>query len=460
MNMLPRSDRLVHPQRPRVRSLERERVRLYIVLVLLDVLALLGAFGAAELVYNAYGANGGQNEGHLLLPLYLTLALYQRAYSIGALEDWRYATRRALQALVVSSAMLIFVTFYTKSTASFSRVIFTGGVIGCGVLLAASRYALCAALRRMWGPTATNRLVIYDGGPPVSLDHAIVVDARESGIMPDPRDPFSFDRLGRFLADMDRVVVSCTFESRERWAFALRASGVRGELVTDRLEELAPIGLVVEEGWRSLVVSIGPMALRQRAIKRGFDVALAGGALIVLAPVMAIIALAIRLDDGGPVFFAQPRMGRGNRLFSMLKFRSMRVDCIDSAGDRSAARDDDRVTRVGRFIRRTSLDELPQIINVLRNEMSIVGPRPHALGSQAGDKLFWDVDQAYWRRHSLKPGLTGLAQVRGLRGATDIEDDLSRRLAADLEYIANWTPTADALIVLRTLRVLVHPRAF
>jgi lipopolysaccharide/colanic/teichoic acid biosynthesis glycosyltransferase len=118
------------------------------------------------------------------------------------------------------------------------------------------------------------------------------------------------------------------------------------------------------------------------------------------------------------------------------------------------------VTPIGRFIRRTSIDELPQLLNVLRGEMSLVGPRPHAVGSQAGDKLFWRIDAAYWNRHSLKPGLTGLAQIRGFRGATEEEADLQNRLDADLEYIRTWSPWGDALIVLKTLGVLVHRQAF
>ena len=126
----------------------------------------------------------------------------------------------------------------------------------------------------------------------------------------------------------------------------------------------------------------------------------------------------------------------------------------------STSRDDDRVTRVGRLIRRTSIDELPQLINVLKGEMAIVGPRPHALGSQAGDKLFWEVDGRYWERHALKPGLTGLAQVRGLRGATDREEDLSARLEADLEYLDGWSLWRDLRIVFSTIRVLSHDRAF
>lgn len=138
----------------------------------------------------------------------------------------------------------------------------------------------------------------------------------------------------------------------------------------------------------------------------------------------------------------------------------MRTDREDSAGSRSASQTDDRVTRVGRLIRRTSIDELPQLFNVLKGDMSLVGPRPHALGSQAYDKLFWEVDGRYWQRHALKPGLTGLAQIRGLRGATDRESDLQQRLNADLEYVDGWSPWRDIGILLRTLRVVVHPRAF
>jgi lipopolysaccharide/colanic/teichoic acid biosynthesis glycosyltransferase len=144
----------------------------------------------------------------------------------------------------------------------------------------------------------------------------------------------------------------------------------------------------------------------------------------------------------------------------MYKFRSMRHDLADRAGNRSASRDDDRITKIGRLIRATSIDELPQLFNVLRGEMSLVGPRPHALGSLAGDALFWEVDDRYWHRHALKPGLTGLAQIRGYRGATPAAKDLTDRLAADLEYLAGWTIWRDISILAGTLRVLVHKNAY
>jgi lipopolysaccharide/colanic/teichoic acid biosynthesis glycosyltransferase len=144
----------------------------------------------------------------------------------------------------------------------------------------------------------------------------------------------------------------------------------------------------------------------------------------------------------------------------MLKFRSMRCDCGDSNGDTSAGRNDARMTRIGRFLRRTSLDELPQLVNVFVGEMSIVGPRPHALGTRAGDRLLWTIDDRYWDRHAIKPGLTGLAQVRGFRGATATAADLTNRLQSDLEYIDGWHIGRDIAIVVRTLGVLVHPNAF
>src|SRR3546814_20726473 len=117
----------------------------------------------------------------------------------------------------------------------------------------------------------------------------------------------------------------------------------------------------------------------------------------------------------------------------------MRVEATDATGTRSASRDDDRITRVGRFIQKTSIDELPQLFNVLLGEMSLVGPRPHALGSTAGNELFWRVDRQYWHRHALKPGITGLAQIRGFRGATNTKRHIVKRLASALEYPRGWS---------------------
>jgi polysaccharide biosynthesis protein PslA len=306
-----------------------------------------------------------------------------------------------------------------------------------------------------------NVLVIHDGGPDVHLDHAYHLDAKQHGLLlADTADPSALHQLGCFVQNMDRVVISCPMERRAQWTFALRAAGTKAELVSESLHELGAIGLSREAGFTSIVISKGPLGIRARATKRLLDLAITIPALIFLMPLMIAVAIAIRLEDGGPVFFRQRRLGLGNRFFNVLKFRSMRTEQTDAAGHRSVSRDDERITRVGRVLRKTSLDELPQLLNVLSGEMSLVGPRPHALGSLAGSKLFWEVDVQYWRRHALKPGLTGLAQVRGFRGATEQESDLVGRLKADLEYISHWSPWRDLAILMATFRVLVHDRAY
>ena len=182
---------------------------------------------------------------------------------------------------------------------------------------------------------------------------------------------------------------------------------------------------------------------------------------MLTAPAWLVIALWIRLGSPGPIFFRQQRTGQNGKPFPMLKFRSMYVAGTDLDGNVSPeGRDDRRITRVGRLIRSTSIDELPQLLNVVAGSMSLVGPRPHALGSLAGSQLFWEVDDRYWHRHACKPGLTGLAQVRGFRGATHRREDLVNRLQADLEYLNGWTIWRDLSIIVGTARVIVHRNAF
>ncbi len=195
-------------------------------------------------------------------------------------------------------------------------------------------------------------------------------------------------------------------------------------------------------------------------VKRGIDVAIALSALTLFGWLLLGIALAIRLDSAGPAVFRQQRIGRDGRMFQMLKFRTMR-HAPGCAGLRQATRDDPRITRVGAWLRRTSLDELPQFINVLRGEMSVVGPRPHAPGTRAAGRLFEDVTPRYADRHRVQPGMTGLAQIRGWRGETDTELKLLRRVASDLEYIENWSVGLDLAIVLRTVPLLARmPNAY
>jgi lipopolysaccharide/colanic/teichoic acid biosynthesis glycosyltransferase len=198
----------------------------------------------------------------------------------------------------------------------------------------------------------------------------------------------------------------------------------------------------------------GPAGWRLH-IKRAVDLALALTALTVLCVPMLAIWLAIWLDSSGPPLFRQRRIGQHGKSFDLWKFRTMRHESSPPPL-RQATRDDPRVTRFGAWLRRTSIDELPQLYNVLLGHMSVVGPRPHAPGTRAGGRLFEDVAAHYAERHRIRPGMTGLAQVRGWRGETDTEQKLLHRLASDLEYIESWSLRLDLTIVLRTIPLVTR----
>jgi Undecaprenyl-phosphate glucose phosphotransferase len=187
-----------------------------------------------------------------------------------------------------------------------------------------------------------------------------------------------------------------------------------------------------------------------RLLKTIEDKVIASVALLLLSPVMLAVAIAIRLESKGPVLFRQQRYGFNNQPIEVLKFRSMYTDMCDARANRLVTRDDPRVTRVGRFIRKTSLDELPQLINVLRGELSLVGPRPHAHHAKAANRLYDDVVDGYFARHKVKPGITGWAQINGWRGETDTEDKIRQRVEFDLYYIENWSLLFDLQILLMT----------
>ena len=170
---------------------------------------------------------------------------------------------------------------------------------------------------------------------------------------------------------------------------------------------------------------------------------------------MVATAIAIRLESRGPILFRQKRYGFNNELIEVLKFRSMYVDRCDQNAANLVTRDDPRVTGVGRFIRKTSIDELPQLINVLRGELSLVGPRPHALHAKAADKLYDEAVEGYFGRHRVKPGITGWAQINGWRGETDTAEKIQKRVEYDLYYIENWSLLLDLYILVRTPFALV-----
>lgn len=426
-----------------------------------DLAVIFGGFLCAAVLRQSMVIDTGWLVFALvLLPLYGLLASNLEAYNVVNFQDPFPAIRRGLQALALAIGSVILVLFYLKSSTAFPRLTIALGSTLAALFLVIARYGFVRHLDWIVGGNPFSSILLCDRGAPIPPGEFSMIMAAESYFDPEEHDPHMYDRLATLIASADRVVVTCAPEHRMAWAKALRGANVQGEIVVPELTALAPLGLGPNRDAPSIIVAAGPLSLSDRIVKRLFDIGVASAALLCLLPLLIIAAVAVRLNSPGPVLFKQVRIGRGNQMFSMFKFRSMYVQQLDEAGHRSASRNDDRITGVGRIIRRTSLDELPQLVNVLKGDMSIVGPRPHALGSRAADKLFWEVDQRYWDRHATKPGLTGLAQVRGFRGATLIEDDLKNRLQADLEYLENWSIWRDLKIIFLTVRVILHRNAF
>ncbi|OMJ30713.1 hypothetical protein BSZ14_17330 [Sphingomonas sp. Sph1(2015)] len=426
-----------------------------------DMAAIFGGFAIAAMSRQSIIVDSGWLVFALvLMPLYALIASNLDAYDSENLQDPFGAIRRGIQALAIAISCVILAAFYLKSATAFPRLTIGLGSALAALLLVTGRYVFVRHLTWFVGGNPFSSILLCDRGAPIPPGNFSMVMAAESYFDPEAHDPHMYDRLATLVASADRVVVTCAPEHRMAWAKALRGANVQSEIVVPELAAMAPLGLGPNRDVPSVIVAAGPLDLTDRIVKRLFDIALASAALLCLLPLLVLTAIAVRLNSPGPILFKQVRIGRGNQMFQMLKFRSMYVQQLDGAGHRSASRNDDRITRVGRIIRKTSIDELPQLVNVLKGDMSIVGPRPHALGSRAADKLFWEVDQRYWDRHATKPGLTGLAQVRGFRGATLVEDDLRNRLQADLEYLENWSIWRDIKIIFLTVRVILHRNAF
>jgi Undecaprenyl-phosphate glucose phosphotransferase len=220
--------------------------------------------------------------------------------------------------------------------------------------------------------------------------------------------------------------------------------------VQQRVSEIAEISLRDVTG--------NPKSGHHTAVKRLMDIVISATALVIGAPILWGIGLLIRLDSPGPALFKQPRHGFNNRVFDVYKFRSMRSDKADLKAEQQTVAGDARVTKIGRFIRKTSIDELPQLINVLKGDMSLVGPRPHAVGMKTEGKESIDLVSEYAHRHKVKPGMTGWAQINGSRGPLHSADDVAERVRLDVEYIEQANVIWDIFIMLKTLPVLLGDR--
>ena len=440
-------------------SKRTSRMRMYALLVLVDSFAVISGFVIAGAVrFESIDHGQGWLISLIVIPLFL--ALNSRGYSLAALSDWRSALVPTLGAFALAISIVLFVEFYVRAAEQLSRLVVGSGMVAASAALVAGRALVGSIAHRVLRGEPLSRVLILDKVDRPAPSGVSVL--RTDGLKLEGHidQPFVLDWLARSLEGADYIHVACPPERRAEWVAVFKATDFRVDLLVPELDEIGALGGSNFDGSATITISSGRLRVRDEFAKRVFDLVISIPTLIFLGPLLLFVSIAIKLDSPGPVFFRQTRVGQGNRLFSVFKFRSMRDDASDSTGALSTQRDDARVTRVGRFIRATSIDELPQIFNIVRGEMSFVGPRPHALGSTAGEQLFWQVDPRYWHRHACKPGLTGLAQIRGFRGATHRREDLINRLQADLEYVNGWSVWRDLSIMLATVRVLVHRNAF
>lgn len=445
----------------RLKGLKRFRSLLSMWSILADTASIILGFYAASLLY--LGSASGDHASNMIavcVPLFLIFSLNNNAHNTRKVDNLWSGIGAATRALIMAASSLLLIAFFLKVGAEFSR-----GVFFLGVFFSLSGIAFIRSVTRAIVAKRLNRgiysiLCVYDGVPMGAKPGPGAIDARAMGLHPDLSSAVGINRLGMLAKGMDRVVVHCAPQARQAWAMALKTLDVSCEIVVPELDHFAALSISTRSGHTSLLLNSGRLAWNHQLVKRAFDLVLSLAAMPFLLPLFAFVGVLIKLDSKGPVFFRQERIGLGNRPFMIWKFRTMRTEMCDANGSRSTSRDDERITRLGAFLRKTSIDELPQILNVITGDMSLVGPRPHALGSRAEDSLFWDIDHRYWQRHVVKPGLTGLAQIRGFRGATEQKVDLTMRLQSDLEYVTTWSLRSDIRILLGTVTVLLHKNAF
>lgn len=449
----------------RLPSREGARLRLYLLSILIDVGVLALAFALANiLILGDIGGEPGKPHGlvmfAMIAPVYVLLAINGGVYGVRMIGNGAVSGWRALWALGQALLLVLIIIFLGKIAEQLSRLTFLTGLVLSGAGLTLARRLTDRIAPVLVGEVPHLTVVIADGEAYPPSPHVYVVQAQAAGLDPTRHDADMAERLALALQGAERVIVACPAERMQAWSVALASLAARAEILVPEMRRFAPAKIGAFEDHPTMVVASGPLMFRDRILKRLFDIAFAVPALIALSPVFIAAALAVKLTSPGPVFFRQARLGRNAHPFMIFKFRSMRNDMADPTASQLTQKNDPRVTPVGDFLRRTSIDELPQLFNVLIGDMSVVGPRPHAPAAKAADSLYWEVDHRYWARHCIKPGMTGLAQVRGHRGPTDQHEDLVNRLQSDLEYVTNWSIWRDMRIILATLRVLAHDNAF
>lgn len=444
--------------------MRRETLRIMLIglTVILDCLALVGGFKLVGVVRQFdWLSPGGVSLLVIAVPAYVYFGAVGSSFSSTTIDRLSTSFAGALRALMCALLVLIVCAFFAKFSLKISRSSFTYAALSSAAMLLISRSIMVWIVRWKFKDRLSDRLLIADRRPDQLPPHVDLLDLSEVRLRPDLYDPAQMAEISERIQRYDVVYLQCENESeRDGWITTLKASGVACEIVVPAKALHAAVGVGRLGEADTLILSRGPLSLGSRVKKRLFDLIVGGAMLVFLSPLMIIVAILIKLESPGPAIFTQMRIGQANRPFRIYKFRSMRQTAADPDGRRSTARDDDRITKVGAFIRRTSIDELPQLFNVVLGNMSLVGPRPHAVGSKAGEQLFWEVTEHYWLRHALKPGITGLAQINGYRGTTHQRDDLEARLRYDLLYLQSWSLWNDVVILLATAKVISHDNAY
>jgi len=399
-------------------------------------------------------------------------------YSIAALRKNTGQIAKLTISLFVMTCILA-ASLYILNIDALSRLWLPTWFVTCAGLLTASRIVVSNAIN--WLAQAghlVRRVVIVGGGTDANAlikqldenndDHIEILGVFDDrGDDRSPSQHENYQKLGTFTdleafcrdekVDLLIVTIPPSAENRllqildKLWVLSVdvKLSALNSKL---RLHKSAYTYL---GNLPMLPVFDKPLNDWERLVKNIEDKVLGAIILALSLPVMALVAIAVKWDSKGPVFFKQNRYGLNNELIKVYKFRSMYTEQSDANASKLVTKDDDRVTKVGKFIRRTSLDELPQLFNVLKGELSLVGPRPHATQAKAADRLYQQVVQGYFARHKMKAGITGWAQVSGWRGETDTEEKIQRRVECDLHYIDNWSVLYDLYIIALTPIALV-----
>lgn len=410
---------------------------------------------------------------------FLLLRSSKRAYR-RTLVDFRHEDSDALVDAVISSLLASALVWQFGMIDSYSRGISILYLVSLLALLIISRPIIRGTLSGMAAKGAIEQRIAFYGADPQSLKmikrllgsldlpHLRFVGVADDRPKIDTLDDLpligGYDELASLArqGEVDQVLISVPNLPPARLheiVDGLSAVSVDVSLIPSEAIELAPDYRV------HLLGSLPVLNLWQRPfrdinqfVKRGEDLILGSIAIVAIAPIMAIAALLVKLTSPGPIFFVQPRVGFNNEVINVLKFRTMYAEKSDLGARETTIKNDPRVTPVGRVLRKLSIDELPQLLNVIRGDMSLVGPRPHALEMRVGDRYYQDAVRGYAGRHRVRPGITGLAQVKGLRGEIRSVERAKRRVELDTEYIDRWSLGLDLWILLATVRAVLFDR--